>query len=168
MADIADSRLDWQTGEASNPGPSAEWRRWLLDSGSLTQLLKQKSGGNFRVQVGSEEWLTIPNSQTRGRFGPLTASHRFWSRKVVLIGNDAPWVLAHTLIPEYSLDSPLRQVLELNEKPLGEYLFSHPKLLRSGMDISRFAVDSWARRSLFYLFDKPIMVAEFFLPAILD
>jgi len=165
MADIADSRLDWQ---ASNTGPSADWRRWLFDSGSLTQLLKQKSEGNFRVQVGSEEWLTLSHSQTRGCFGPLSAPHRFWSRKVVLTGNDEPWVLAHTLIPEYSLDSPLRQVLELNEKPLGEYLFSHPKLLRSGMDISRFADDSWARRSLFYLFDKPIMVAEFFLPAILD
>jgi chorismate--pyruvate lyase len=59
-------------------------------------------------------------------------------------------------------------VLELNEKPLGEYLFSHPDLIRSSIDITPTAGDSWGRRSLFYLFEKPIMVAEFFLPTILD
>lgn len=167
-ADIADSRLSWQAQTASAPQPDEVWQRWLFDSSSLTQLLKEKSGGDFRVDVGSEEWLSIPNQQTRGCFGPLSSAHKFWSRKVILVGNKTPWVLAHTLIPEYSLDSPLGQVLELNDKPLGEYLFSHPELIRSGMDISRFAERSWARRSLFYLYRKPIMVAEFFLPTILD
>jgi chorismate-pyruvate lyase len=36
------------------------------------------------------------------------------------------------------------------------------------MNITNFAENSWGRRSLFYLFKKPVMVAEFFLPAILD
>jgi chorismate-pyruvate lyase len=27
--------------------------------------------------------------------------------------------------------------------------------------------DTWARRSLFYLFSKPVLVAEFFLPHLL-
>lgn len=96
------------------------------------------------------------------------SDHKFWSRKVVLVGNNTPWVLAHTLIPEFSLTGPLKRVLELNEKPLGEYLFSHPDLIRSGIDITPTADNTWGRRSLFYLFEKPIMVAEFFLPAILD
>ncbi|MEX0965552.1 MAG: chorismate lyase, partial [Pseudohongiellaceae bacterium] len=144
------------------------WRRWLFDTGSLTQLLKHKSAGNFRVEVSSQQWQSLPKAAHRSCFGPLSVEHRFWSRKVVLLGNNSPWVLAHTLIPEFSLRSPLKRVLELNEQPLGEYLFSHPDLIRSGIDITPFADDSWGRRSLFYLYKKPIMVAEFFLPALLD
>lgn len=168
VPDISDLNFDWHSeGEHRSP-PSAAWRRWLFDSGSLTKLLIQKSGGDFRVEVRDEEWLLHPMPAVRSCFGPLAASHRFWSRKVVLVGNNTPWVLAHTLIPEFSLTGPLKRVLELNEKPLGEYLFSHPNLIRSGIDITPMEDNSWGRRSLFYLFEKPIMVAEFFLPAILD
>ncbi len=168
MADISGSSLDWHKLGSRSIQPSVAWKQWLFDSGSLTQLLIEKSHSNFRVEVVSQQWITLPSAAVRSGFGPLSASHNFWSRKVVLVGNDKPWVLAHTLIPKYSLDSPLASVLELNEKPLGEYLFSHPDLIRSGMDITCFGSNSWGRRSLFYLFEKPIMVAEFFLPSILD
>ena len=168
VPDISDSNLDWHSeGERRSP-PVDAWRRWLFDSSSLTKLLIQKSGGDFRVEVREQEWLQLPSPAVRSCFGPLAADHKFWSRKVVLVGDNTPWVLAHTLIPEFSLTGQLKLVLELNEKPLGEYLFSHPELIRSGIDISPIAGDSWGRRSLFYLFEKPIMVAEFFLPAILD
>ena len=168
VPDISDSNLYWHSeGERRSP-PADAWRRWLFDSSSLTKLLIQKSGGNFRVELRGQEWLQLPNPAVRSCFGPLAADHKFWSRKVVLIGDNTPWVLAHTLIPKLSLTGPLKRVLELNEKPLGEYLFSHPDLIRSSIDITPTAGDSWGRRSLFYLFEKPIMVAEFFLPAILD
>jgi chorismate--pyruvate lyase len=58
--------------------------------------------------------------------------------------------------------------MELNEKPLGEYLFNHPELIRTEMDVSALGSDTWARRSLFYLFNKPVLVAEFFLPRLLE
>jgi len=168
IPDISDSNLDWHSEGQRQSRPTDEWRRWLFDSSSLTKLLIQKSGGNFRVEVSAEQWLLLPNPAVRSCFGPLASEHRFWSRKVMLVGDNTPWVLAHTLIPEFSLTGPLKRVLELNEKPLGEYLFSHPKLIRGSIEITPIAGDSWGRRSLFYLFEKPIMVAEFFLPAILD
>lgn len=127
----------------------------------------KKSNNRFRVELIAEEWIQIEQASLRSQFGPVNAEHRFWSRQVVLIGNDTPWVMAHTLMPEHSLCSPLKQVRELNTKPLGEYLFSHPDLIRSGLDIAAYGLDTWARRSLFYLFRKPVMVAEFFLPEIL-
>lgn len=168
VPDISDPNLDWHTEGERSSTPVDAWRRWLFDSSSLTKLLIQKSGGDFRVEVRAQERLQLPSPAVRSCFGPLAAGHRFWSRKVVLVGDSTPWVLAHTLIPEFSLTGPLKRVLELNEKPLGEYLFSHPGLIRSGIDITPTAGDSWGRRSLFYLFETPIMVAEFFLPAILD
>jgi len=167
VPDIADSSLDWHTAGRRSESPDASWQHWLFDPGSLTKLLVQKSGGDFRVEVRAEEWQLLPEPAVRACFGPLSAEHRFWSRKVVLVGRDTPWVLAHTLIPEFSLISPLKQVLELNRKPLGEYLFNHPDLIRSGIDITPMPDESWGRRSLFYLYKKPIMVAEFFLPALL-
>lgn len=166
-ADIAARDLDWHGIGEREVIPSVEWQGWLFDSGSLTRRLIQKSAGDFSVEVLSECWQGVAEAGTRAHFGPLHAEHEFWSRKVLLRGEGKPWVLAHTLIPRHSLLSPLERVLELNEKPLGEYLFSHPDLIRSGMDITRFATHSWGRRSLFYLFRKPIMVAEFFLPAVL-
>ena len=168
VPDISDSNLDWRSEGERRSLPTDAWRRWLFDSSSLTKLLIQKSTGDFRVEVREQEWLQLPNPAVRSCFGPLATEHKFWSRKVVLVGDNTPWVLAHTLIPEFSLTGPLKSVLELNEKPLGEYLFSHPDLIRSSIDITPIAGDSWGRRSLFYLFEKPIMVAEFFLPAILD
>lgn len=168
IPDISDPALHWCDLETCDrrPGPGAE--AWLRNEGSLTQLLIKQSAQRFRVEVVSEDWITIAATGLAVHFGPVARTQRFWSRKVVLLGNDEPWVAAHTLIPEHSLFSPLRQVLELNERPLGEYLFSHPQLLRAEMDFAPLPSQAWGRRSLFFLFQKPIMVAEFFLPALLD
>lgn len=168
IPDIADAEFSWVAVEDSEMLPESSWNKWLLDPGSLTQLLIKKSNNNFRVQLVAEEWIEIDRIDLRAQFGPVSITHRFWSRKVVLLGDNTPWVMAHTLVPEHSLCSPLKQVLDLNAKPLGEYLFSHPELIRTGLDITPYRGDCWARRSLFFLHSKPVMVAEFFLPALLE
>lgn len=164
---IQDSQLHWQPLATADPGPAAAWRNWLEDPGSLTARLKSVSDGDFRVQVLGEEWLTLDQLALRGLFGPLLPAHRFWSRRVLLRGRGEAWVAAHTLIPEHALLGELREIVELSTRPLGEYLFSHPELMRATLDITRDPDDGWGRRSLFYLHRKPIMVAEFFLPALL-
>lgn len=166
--DISDPRLSWSSLSQLASMPSSKWQQWLLDAGSLTQLLVHKSGGDFRVQVLEEKWLKFENELLLSQFGPLTSDQDFWSRKVILWGNGRPWVMAHTLVPQHSFLSPLKEVIELNTKPLGEYLFSHTELIRSGMQIAEFKEAQWGRRSVFFLFSKPIMVAEFFLPELLS
>jgi chorismate--pyruvate lyase len=165
--DIADPGLHWQAMDTALPeaGSAAQW---LAAPGSLTRLLKLASNNNFQVQVQAEAWEEIANSELRQQFGPLAAEHRFWSRRVVLLGAGEPWVQAHTLMPEHSLMSPLKQVLELGSRPLGEFLFEHPDLLRSHYEVARHSARTWGRRSLFLLYQKPIMVAEFFLPALME
>lgn len=181
VPDISDRLLNWQPASQRQEMPEADWLPWLLDSGSLTQLLLSKSDNQFRVQVESEAWINIDCPALASKFGPVSESHRFWSRKVILYGRGRPWVQAHTLVPEHSLFSPLRQLMQLRDKPLGEYLFSHPELQRSAIELSPFyesadenpsdlvktSSKSWGRRSLFFLFGKPIMVAEFFLQQLL-
>lgn len=166
--DIADSSNQWMPLAQSSLNASNEWWDWISNPGSLTKRLKEKSKGNFKVELIDEQWLSNLPRDLRVLFGPVEENHRFWSRKVVLSGSGEPWIQAHTLLPEHSLESPLREVMELNEKPLGEYLFNHPELIRTEMDVTAVGSDTWARRSLFYLFNKPVLVAEFFLPSLLE
>lgn len=165
--DIANSEYNWQSLEAHAIAPPFVLRRWLQDEGSLTKHLISLSANQFQVQLISESWVNLASSNLLSQFGPLHQSHKFWSRKVVLLGKGEEWVAAHTLIPEYSLLGPLQQVMNLKSKPLGEYLFSHPDLIRGELDFTPAQGEGWGRRSLFYLYGKPIMVAEFFLPALL-
>ncbi len=89
-----------------------------------------------------------------------------WSRKVLLRCGETPWVAAHTLIPMSSMVGALKQLRSLRDRPLGEFLFQDPQLQRLQLEIAQ-SDELWGRRSLFYLRHKPILVAEFFLPALL-
>ena len=166
--DISDASMHWDPITACGLLPENPWWSWISDPSSLTKRLKAESNDNFAVQLDVEEWQSDLPLEVRSLFGPIAPSHRFWSRKVTLLGCDTPWIKAHTLIPEYSLLSPLKTVMELKTQPLGEYLFNHPDLVRGAMDVTLLSGDTWGRRSLFYLFGKPILVAEFFLPALLE
>lgn len=164
--DVGDPRLSWLTPEEVM-WPDQSTEAWLCEQGSLTRLLKLVSGGRFSVQVLDEHSQPVRNAQLRAEFGPLAADHSFWSRQVVLYGNEEPWVLAHTLLPAHSELSELAQVRTLGSKPLGEFLFSHEELKRSHLHFTQLPSGIWGRKSLFFLFGKPIMVAEFFLPELL-
>ncbi|MEX2468834.1 MAG: chorismate lyase [Pseudohongiellaceae bacterium] len=152
-------------GRAARPAPA--WLDWLAEPGSLTARLKRLSGDEFRVDVLSETWIRCADPALLRQFGPLAPGARFWSRQVCLEGRGEPWVLAHTLIPEYALQSPLAELRHLAQRPLGEYLFGQAQVRRGSLEITPVAGDGWARRSVFYLHGQPLMVAESFLPALL-
>lgn len=164
--DLGDTELRWQPAEQIQ-WPDARTRQWLMHPGSLTQMLKLASDGDFAVQVVAEGKQQLGNAALRGEFGPLAPNHGFWSRKVVLKGNGQPWVQAHTLLPAHSQLSPLVEVMSLGSKPLGEFLFNHPRLTRSHLHVTQTRAGAWGRKSLFFLYRKPIMVAEFFLTELL-
>jgi len=76
-----------------------------------------------------------------------------------------------------------RRLRYLRERPLGAYLFSNPGLRRNKQQLARIARNDslfeiatsgsaqkcehiWGRRSLFIIDHKPLLVSEFFLPAL--
>ena len=140
---------------------------WLLDPGSLTQRLRLMSHGKFNVNVLEEGWQQGSTPSLLQCFSPHVVQARMWSRKVVLRCGETPWVAAHTLIPISSMEGPLKRLRRLNERPLGEFLFRDPHLLRSQLEIVRSG-SVWGRRSLFISHHRPLLVAEFFLPALLE
>jgi chorismate--pyruvate lyase len=104
-------------------------------------------------------------------------------REVELMCGDAAMVFARTIIPASSLRGPARRLGMLGTKPLGEVLFSDPRMRRGPIEVARlqprhtlFAAatatledrpdELWGRRTLFYLAGVPLLVNEIFLPNI--
>ena len=162
--ELDDDRLRWTVPDCQPRRANSAIQRLLYDQGSLTQQLIEVSNGRFRVQTVELAWRNLLGDDLRKLFGPVALSHKFWSRKTVLLCEGAPAVLAHSLMPEHAAQSALDQVLALGEQPLGEYLFSQNGLKRGAFQFAQSEQGYWGRRRLFYLDSKPIMVAEFFLP----
>lgn len=94
-------------------------------------------------------------------------------REIVMSGNQQDWVFARSVLPLSTLTGRLRQLRTLDNRPLGALLFREPSMQRSAIEISRLEPHNfnypseqrcWARRSVFKLDNKPLLVAEVFLP----
>lgn len=146
------------------------WRGWLLDSGSLTARLVALSAGDFRVEVVAQGWGRPNLSEARAlRIDPRL---RVLVREVRLIGHGQAWVHARSLIPSTTLTGPHRKLAHLGNRPLGEVLFQDPSMERSPIETAlvplyRDNQRAWARRSVFRLDGKPLLVSEVFLPQLL-
>lgn len=148
---------------------------WLLETGSLTAKLKQRFS-QFSVRVLSEKHITL-SAQQANVLG--TEQQTALCREVILYGDEKPRVYAQSWIPlEQLTDNSL--FLNLGERPLGEFIFQHPNLVREDLMITQFSgslqlhsllqdlsleiADVSARRSVFHLADLKLMVCEAFLP----
>ncbi|WP_241235068.1 chorismate--pyruvate lyase family protein [Amphritea opalescens] len=144
------------------------WRKWLLDKGSLTQHLINASNGHFRVEVVRQQWGQPSLAEAKALNIPTR--QKVLIREVQLLGYNQPWVFARTIIPASTLTGKQRKLHALGTRSLGSVLFRDPTMKRSPLEISRIPLSNgettWARRSLFYLANKPLLVAEVFLPAL--
>lgn len=160
---------------------SAYIRDWLLDPASLTRRLQLACGDRFRVRVLRQSWGP-PLLSERCALA-IKHNRRALIREVSLMCGDTPWVFARTVIPLRTLRGAQRRLSRLGCKSLGATLFADPGLRRGAMEVARLApgdalyghaeqvwTDStvWGRRSLFWLQGKPLLVSEFFLPALLQ
>ncbi|HEY7886026.1 MAG TPA: chorismate lyase [Cellvibrionaceae bacterium] len=156
------------------------WQPWLMDDSSLTAKLRRKSAGDFNVEILGQ-YPGRPNLSEAHRLG-ISPRLVCIIREVLLKGRGgAPWVFARSVFPIHSLTGKLRHLARLDNRPLGAYLFSHSTLTRSAIEVAPIAPDGamvpksvqnsnilWGRRSIFYLHNKPLLVNEIFLPALLE
>ena len=147
---------------------------WLLNEGSLTEQLVNASGGDFRVQRLRQGWQQPLLSEQ----SLLGLPNRQWAlvREVILVCFDQPWVYARSIIPQTTLNGPLRHLRRLQSESLGSLIFRQAGLQRSPFELAllppmspyidasvRQADPAWARRSLFTIAGKPLSVSEVFL-----
>jgi chorismate--pyruvate lyase len=143
------------------------WQAWLQDKGSLTQRLIHASDGHFSVRVVSNRW-GIP-SQSEAEALMIKPRQKAIIREVELLCHNQVWVCARSIIPHSTLRGRLRQFKNIGTKPLGALLFKHPNMIRGALEVTSLQqVNSyqqhWARRSVFYLDGKGILVTEVFMP----
>jgi len=145
------------------------WRKWLLDKGSLTQNLKDLSPGHFSVEVTHTGFARASLSEARAL--GINVRQMVYVREVKLCIHNTAVVLARSVIPRSTLTGAERQLLVLNNKPLGEFLFSHKHMSRSRIEVKKGQVNQlpvWSRRSIFKLNNKPLLVSEYFLAGLLE
>lgn len=164
------TRLVWQSyRRVPNIVLTREWRRWILDTGSLTKRLMAISAADFRVEVLQQSVSTPVNNERHAL--NIKLRQVCLIREVALLCHQLPVVYARSAIPLTTLRGQERQLAHLGNKPLGAFLFQHHNMSRGPLEITAFrhllAGDTRfgrARRSVFYLNNRPLLVSEFFLP----
>ena len=150
---------------------------WLLDPNSLTARLKRNSQ-HFEVKVLGQK---IEPCHIQEANEDISAGEQVLVREVLLYCDDIPQVFARSLLPLKSLTGEEQQLAHLGNQSLGQVLFNQPGLTRKKIEIAKFdqqssvanlanylqldmSAEMYGRRSVFMLKDKPLMVAEVFLP----
>ena len=168
--------IDWQPAHGGilvqmpeNLGP------WLIDNGSLTRKLVALSKDQFEVQVLRQEVATPGAAEANAL--KMTQQTPVMIREVVLTGRGRPWVFARSILPMTTMTGRLAGLRTLSNQPLGELLFQDPSMTREPLEAACLparilsvpaalaAGDEplWARRSVFFLDRKPLLVSEVFL-----
>jgi len=173
----------WQSPQAGDLSSIAEpLKNWLLDEGSLTARLKSQCR-DFSVEVIGEQKQLCSRDEACSL---IKRGEPILVREVILYCDNVPQVFARSLLPLSSLTGKEQALEHLGTQPLGQVLFNNPSLKRRCLEVSAFSSDSsvaklaesfnssnsavvddallWGRRSIFMLENKPLMVAEVFLP----
>lgn len=151
-------RLQWQDEKSrERTALPLNVQEWLFWQGSLTAKLKQHCR-EFEVKVRSEKWMQKIAENETALFPD--GLHR--CREVTLYGDNVAWVEARTLIAA-DLFHSYTELAQLGTMPLGEWLFVQAwerRRIQWAFDVES---GLYARRSLFFIRQMPLLVAELFL-----
>jgi len=141
------------------------WQDWLSYPLSLTQYVEKRTQKSVSIQVLTDENQLVLNDE-QDLF--MRSFRRCRVREVYLCVDNIPVVFARSILPTSSCTGINRDLLQVGNKPLGDVLFKNgqaPILLRQVTEIPRIG---FGRRTLYQLRGHPILITEFFLPALLD
>ena len=160
---------------------SADYAPWLRDRGSLTRRIQQRCDV-FTVRPLRSGLARVAYDEAALLGFPFDC--RAFSREVFLCANGRPVVFAHSTCARSHLRGIWQAMSDLGSRSLGTLLFTHPLVERQPLHykalqahhplyksaaavLDQSPARLWARRSLFYLHDAPLLVTEVFLPEIL-
>lgn len=165
----------WQTARIARHHAPVKLQPWLLGRGSLTSELLKASGGAVQVKILSQSIAHVYPSEAK--LLGLKPRQQALIREVVLCGAEQPWVFARSVLPLSTLSGRLRALRKLDNRPLGHHLFSFASMRRGPIELAELNSQQqylpaqyigdqqplWARRSVFFLDHKPLLVSEVFL-----
>jgi chorismate--pyruvate lyase len=154
---------------------------WTYEPGSLTQRLRSYYGNSIAVKILFHQWHTPFLSERR--LLNLPENKYSLTREVLLHADGKPLIMARTIIPAKTIKVARSNLSHLGSRPLGEVIFSYPKLERMKMDVTlihqsiwtQAAIDEakihqpiWGRRTVYAIRHRQMLVSEFFLPDVLE
>lgn len=152
---------------------------WLWEGHSMTQRMAAVSP-SLRIRVLHERW----DRPRRSEIALLNSQQLAWVRTITMNHGDTPWIAARSVIPRTACQHHGGQLQRLGTEPLGHILFQHPETKRAHLQWAHIKTQHhdhawlqsiennmapyyWARRSVIIWQTHPILVNEFFLPALL-
>jgi chorismate--pyruvate lyase len=154
---------------------------WTYEPGSLTQRLRDYYGDAVGVKVLFQQWNTPFLSERR--LLRLHENKYSLIREVLLHADGKPLILARTVIPAKTIKVAKSNLAHLGSRPLGEVIFSQPKLERVEMNVTLIGLPTWTqpaiaeghidqpiagRRTVYAIAHRQMLVSEFFLPGVLE
>ncbi len=154
---------------------------WVYEPGSLTQRLRDYYGDAVGVKILLQRWNTPFLSERK--LLNLPENKYSLIREVLLHADGKPLILARTIIPASTIKVAKSNLAHLGNRPLGEVIFSYPKLERIEMDVTLINPPTWTqsaiaeghidqpiwgRRTVYAIAHRQMLVSEFFLPGVLE
>lgn len=152
----------------------------IAEAGSLTERLREKSGGHFQVKVLAQGHASL-QEEDMALLG-AKPDEAGYVREVFLCAGEHPWVYARSLVAG-AADGWLKH---LGERPLGDQVFARADARRGTIEVARLdhhhplykeavahlaaaqreraAGELWARRSRLSVEGVHILIYECFLP----
>jgi len=173
---------DWKT---NHPGTHRlipeQAASWIYEPESITRRLRCLYNNQVDVELLFHQH-SLP-FLSENQLLKQSSQHYSLIREVMLKSNGKPLILARTVIPIKTLHGAQRILSRLGNKPLGEVIFSYPKLQRLEMQVCKIASSHWlpeitnrtnvhdsiwARRTIYAIKNRQLLVSEFFLPEITE
>lgn len=161
--------------------PSA-WRTWLMRPGSFMQRLRQQGVGHSVIRLVNQTWQ-LP-ALTEKKYLAVKSREYALIREVLIHHQNQQWMFARTVFPRASLTGKERRLAQLKSQSLGSVLFRHPFMRRGAFEYACVLPGTllhskmqqltgrqfellWARRSIFWLGRKKLLLIEIFFPDVL-
>jgi len=159
--------------------PKQRWylRHQLFNQSIQPALSAWLFDADFSVQVLSQQWQILDTEEAAAM--ALSGVRAALVRQVLLCRGDEPLVYARTVIPATTIQGAQRRYANMGSRPLGAMLFADRTMHREAVQVAKLPDNHaahkyaktdevvWGRRSVFRVANKPILVSEYFLPALL-
>ena len=185
------SKIDHLSPWAKSPRPalSTTQKSWLMRAGALTQGLR--TFGSLDLRVLAEYPAGLSHDEATGL--QRTVRSPVWIREVAMSINGVDCVVARSVTPLIASHSIWQGVRALRSRPLADILYQDRSIIRSAFEVcqlnrnmpiyrtslkvlAQYTSPSenqtsllrhplFARRSVFWRQNTPLLVAECFLPA---
>lgn len=155
-------KAHWQDLEKIHFMPET-LKSWLTDPGSMTARLKQHCR-DFNIEVLQQEWQV--SFIKEAEILSIQPQELCLIREVIIYCDGIATIFGRTVMPKALFQDQYKDLQNLDATPIGEILFSDPSTRRSAFEYAKIEIAGnilYARRSVFYLSNQPLLLTEIFL-----